>query len=250
MIAEVESKSNHGDIPVMETQKNATSFTKEILNAPLNLNIVKDIDGNIYRTIKIGNQEWMLDDLRIHRFDTLLDDYPITGVIPKLLDTNYNYQALGEDIPQIYLYCHFAESVFGLGIYAYNWHACHFMKNVMPKGWHLPSKEEWEIAGNFIKNNGCMLSNGSKPNRDIRKVLKLFEYGSHLNEIIPDSYLGLLNKYGYWLSSSINPFRQDQTWAFFSANDDTVKIPNSYLHKSAAYHVRFVKSSKEQIPLD
>lgn len=252
MITDVETKSNQSKTPVMETQKNVTPVTKEIINIPsnLDLNIIRDIEGNIYRTVRIGSQEWMLDDLRIRRFDSMLDDQPVTGIIPKLIDSGYNYQALGEDSPQYYLYCHFAEAVWALGIFAYNFYACHVMRNVLPKGWHLPSKEEWETAVNYVRTNGCMLSNGNRPERDIRKVLKLFDYGAQLPDTIPDSFFGLLNKYGYWLSSSISPFRQDQVWAFFAANEDSIKEPNSYLHKTAAFHVRFVRPIREQKPLD
>lgn len=244
MNAEIETNANHSKTPVMEIPKKAP-VTKEILNIHSDLNIVRDIEGNMYRTVKIGNQEWMLDDLRIRRFDNLLDDYPVTGIVPKLLDSGYNYHALGDENPQIYLYCHFSEMVYALGIYAYNWYGPHVMRNVMPKGWHLPSKEEWETAADYVKHNGCILPNSNRPVKDIRKVLKLFEYGTQLSEVIPESFFGLLNKYGYWLSRTISPFREDQVWGFFAANDDSIREFNTYLHKTAVFHVRFVNTLRE-----
>ena len=109
---------------------------------------VTDFDGNIYNTIKIGNQIWMVENLKTTKYNS--------GVpIQKLLDAEkWQY-----DNSSAYAWYNDDDSnkdVYGA---LYNW-AVVKKGNLAPKGWHIPSIEEWQELIDFLggeKNAGGKL---------------------------------------------------------------------------------------------
>lgn len=93
----------------------------------------KDIDGNIYRTVKIGNQTWMIDNLKVTR-------YRNGDPIPKITSDS-DWARLNN-----HAYCAYNNSEgtarnYG---YLYNWYAAVDSRNIAPQGWHVPTDEEWK----------------------------------------------------------------------------------------------------------
>ena len=91
---------------------------------------LQDIDGNIYRTVKIGNQWWMAENLKVKKYSegSVLKEISITGN-----DTIWEKSTEGA-------YCSI-ESRYGL---LYNWNVVSNSKKIAPNGWHIPSDEEWK----------------------------------------------------------------------------------------------------------
>lgn len=88
---------------------------------------VTDIDGNIYPTKTIGNQEWMAGNLIV---------------------TKYND---GTDIT--YIYNDWDWSVAETGARyggKYNYHAVVDSRNLCPSGWHVPTDEEWKTLEIYL----------------------------------------------------------------------------------------------------
>lgn len=96
-------------------------------------NTMTDIDGNVYKTVKIGNQVWMAENLKVTR-------YRNGKAIPKITDDSKWGYLVADG------YCvydnneHYAE-IYG---YLYNWDAVNNSNNIAPPGWHVPSDEEWK----------------------------------------------------------------------------------------------------------
>ncbi len=92
---------------------------------------ITDLDGNVYTSVMIGTQEWMVENLRTTR---LSDGTPISlvaeGVAWGALTTPgycwYDNNEAGN------------KAAYGA---LYNWKAA---VNACPAGWHLPSDEEWK----------------------------------------------------------------------------------------------------------
>ena len=112
---------------------------------------VTDIDGNTYRTIKIGNQSWMTENLRTTRYangDNILTD---------LSDELWGNITIGAYA----IYPH--ESVDGINseeemveAYGklYNWYAVDDDRGLCPEGWRVPSDDDWTQLVDYIGDQG------------------------------------------------------------------------------------------------
>lgn len=105
---------------------------------------VIDIDGNIYKTVTIGTQEWMADNLRTTKYnDGAAIDLVTDSSAWANLFTNPGYCYYENDKSKY-------DSLYG-GLY--NWYAANSGK-VCPSGWHLPSRAEWMTLGRYLDENG------------------------------------------------------------------------------------------------
>jgi uncharacterized protein (TIGR02145 family) len=99
--------------------------------------IVTDIELNIYHTVKIGTQIWMVENLRTRTYndgDTvpMLLEYSVTDTTPRYIWYNNN--------DFIYRFAYGA---------LYNWYAVNTGK-LAPKGWHVASYNEWMTLINYL----------------------------------------------------------------------------------------------------
>lgn len=112
-------------------------------NPKLKYGKVKDIDGNTYKTIKIGTQRWMAENLRTTKFN----DGSKIPVEVGYNDWSNNYYD-DTTFPMISWY-DFSQENNTANRYGalYNWYAINPAtngnKNVCPVGWHVPSDKEW-----------------------------------------------------------------------------------------------------------
>jgi uncharacterized protein (TIGR02145 family) len=102
-----------------------------------------NVDGNVYRTIKIGNQVWMAENLRTTRFNNgspillATDSTPASDTTP-----NYCFYNNTKDKDTI--------RKFGA---LYNWYAVK-TGNLAPAGWHVPSYDELRTMDIYLIQNG------------------------------------------------------------------------------------------------
>jgi uncharacterized protein (TIGR02145 family) len=103
---------------------------KEDIKPAPELMQVTDADGNTYRAIKIGNQWWMSENLKVTHYQ---DNTPIKTAAS---DDEWAADTAGASCAQ--------PSTFGDVGSLYNYYAISNKKNIAPKGWHIPSDEEWK----------------------------------------------------------------------------------------------------------
>jgi len=114
---------------------------------------VTDIDGNVYHTVTIGTQTWMVENLKVTR-------YRNGDSIPNVTNgTEWSNLTTGA-------YCDYQNSSGNSEIYGklYNWHAVADSRNIAPTGWHVASDAEWttlttflggeDVAGDKLKEKG------------------------------------------------------------------------------------------------
>ncbi len=100
---------------------------------------VTDIDGNEYKTVVLGNQEWMTENLKVKH-------YRNGDAIPKIPDgPDWKEQTTGAYVA----YNNDESKVTAYG-YLYNWHAVNDSRNIAPEGWHVATDEEWNELEAFL----------------------------------------------------------------------------------------------------
>lgn len=98
-----------------------------------------DIEGNIYRTVKIGGQWWMAENLKTTH-------YRNGDSIPLIADSG-TWEALTTGAC-----CEYDNELTHVDIYGrlYNWFAATDNRNIAPEGWHIPSDSEWEELVEYL----------------------------------------------------------------------------------------------------
>jgi uncharacterized protein (TIGR02145 family) len=101
-----------------------------------------DIDGNIYKTIKIGNQWWMAEDLKTTKYSN-------GDLIPTTSPSSLNIS--GESNPK-YQWDYSSVTNISTDDYGrtYTWYAVTDSRNVCPAGWHVPVEDEWIKLRDFL----------------------------------------------------------------------------------------------------
>lgn len=100
---------------------------------------LKDIDGNEYSTVKIGNQLWMAENLKVTKYnDGAAFLYNVTD--------NDQWTKI-----EIGAYCLYGNNINYRETYGalYNWYAVETGK-LCPAGWHVPFDSEWVELTNFL----------------------------------------------------------------------------------------------------
>ena len=160
---------------------------------------VKDIDGNVYKTITISSQVWMAENLKTTKYqngDLIGTTTPVTLDIEN--DSIPKFQwANGGNENNVATYGRL-----------YTWYTVSDNRNICPTGWHVPSDTEWttlttypggeRVAGGKLKETGT--THWLSPNTGATN-----ESGF---TALPGGYRGyngsfaLVGKDGYWWSST------------------------------------------------
>lgn len=101
-----------------------------------------DIDGNIYKTIKINNQIWMQSNLNVSHFKN-------GDIIPEVKNDNEWLEADRQKKPA---WCYYNNNPAYGDIYGkiYNWYAVNDPRGLAPEGWHVASEIEWSRLINVM----------------------------------------------------------------------------------------------------
>ena len=95
-----------------------------------------DIHGNIYKTTKIGDQEWMTENLRVTKYN---NGDPINIAIDR-----YRCEiGIFNQIETVAITKEIESKKLENGFY-YNSLCISERNDIAPKGWRIPSKEDWE----------------------------------------------------------------------------------------------------------
>ncbi len=142
------------------------------INTELNQleNTVEDMEGNTYRTVKIGNQVWLAENLRSTKFQ---DGSKIrTAYVPN--DDERNLLKYGR---------------------LYDWHDVADERNICPVGWRVASDDDWKELEKTIGMSEDELDNKGWRGSD--------EIAITLKEVQPDTIFKALdqsqvNKYNFF----------------------------------------------------
>ena len=172
---------------------------------------VTDIDGNVYHTITVGTQDWLIENLATTRLN---DGTPIPLVTDSI--AWFNLSSPG--------YCWYKNdsSTYKIPYGAlYNWYTVN-TGNLCPVGWHVPTNTDWHtlvlfldpaaqdcyctesaIAGNDLKESG--LSHWGNGNNGTNSS-GFTALGAGFRNYFNKAYQGLTAVTYYWTSTSNDPY--------------------------------------------
>jgi uncharacterized protein (TIGR02145 family) len=178
--------------------------TTAVFNPDKTYGTLTDQDGNIYRTITIGTQTWMAENLRTTK-------YRDGTAIPNVTDnTAWSNLSTGA-------YCNYnnTESADTIATYGrlYNWYAATDSRDIAPSGWHVPTDDEWttlttylggdSVAGGKMKETGTthwVTPNGGATNESGFTALPSGVRIDYIN----DSKFKWVGSYGIYMSSTFD----------------------------------------------
>lgn len=197
-------------------------------------NTIKDIDGNIYKTVKIGSQVWMVENLKTTKYK---DGTPIPNVTDSRTWSNLTTGA----------YCDYENTPENSTIFGrlYNWYAAIDSRGICPKGWHVSSDNEWTTLTTFLggKENGAGgklkeigITHWKNPNTDATDETGLTALpGGNRSEIGPFGFIG---EGGYWWSLNMGDIGFYEL-RYMSYDDSNVYCLN--IDKNSGFSVRCVR---------
>lgn len=194
---------------------------------------VTDIEGNVYKTIQIGTQLWMAENLKVTKFsngDTIayMRTSPPTGGLETGSFCYYNNQEGNKDI-------------YGA---LYNFYAVDDDRKLCPSGWHVPGTEELSIlvtmlypnSGSRLKESGLSHWIGPNTGADNSSGFTALPGGSFGKSFNQFSGMGA---YGSWWSSTEGSYSTVRCLILSSSYDKAwLDIGN----KEQLYSVRCVKN--------
>jgi uncharacterized protein (TIGR02145 family) len=141
------TKDGYLNYRVIVTKSDTTGIVIKMLPST---GTVTDIDGNVYQTVKIGNQIWTVENIRVTKYND-------GTLIPNITGDSVWFSS---QTTQIAAYCYYnnttnADSIKKFGA-LYNWYTVNPSnpKKVAPASWHVPSDSEWTILEKYLVLNG------------------------------------------------------------------------------------------------
>jgi len=199
--------TTYGDERIVILYPNVTGLT------------VTDVDANIYHTVKIGTQLWMVENLKTTKYND--------GTAIPNASTNAAWSSLATPG-----YSWYNNNIANRTNYGglYNWFAINTGK-LCPTGWHVPTDAEWTILTDYLANKGygyqgtgsniaksMAATSGWNPSSTLGNVGNDLESNNNsLFTVLPggdrngDGTFAKMGNYGVFWSSS----EQDATSAMF-----------------------------------
>jgi uncharacterized protein (TIGR02145 family) len=127
------------DNQVSETDESNNKDHKPFNISGSETGTVMDIDGNVYQTVKIGNQWWMAENLKVTH-------YRNGDTIQNVIE-NSEWASLSTGA-----YCVYNNDEGNVDTYGrlYNWYAVNDERKIAPQGWHVSTNEDWQTLADYL----------------------------------------------------------------------------------------------------
>jgi uncharacterized protein (TIGR02145 family) len=199
---------------------------------------ITDLDGNSYKTVYIGSQQWMAENLKTSKYN---DGSEITTITNSSLWSGSTTGAtcyLNNDLTNVSKYGRL-----------YNWNSIskskNGNKNVCPVGWHVPSENEWvklfdylggaSVAGGKMKEVGTLTWSSPNTGATNTSLFTALPGGGRLYDIGDYYYV---TGEGYWWSITESNSIEAKKISLFS---NTATVSQSVSEKASGLSIRCLK---------
>ena len=209
--------------------------TTALFNSSVTYGSMTDQDSNVYKTVTIGTQTWMAENLRTKKYND-------GKVIPNVTD-HAAWPHLTTDAYCTYNNITNDDTIATFGL-LYNWYAVNTGK-LAPTGWHIATDADWtqlteylggdSIAGGMLKETGT--SHWYSPNKGATNETGFTALPAGGRG--PDGELFYnIGSYSYWWSSS--EYSTENAWLRFVFFDGS-NTGRHNVSKKYGFAVRCVK---------
>lgn len=136
---------------------------------------VKDIDGNVYKTVQIGTQCWMRENIRTTRYADGSKVNPDGMMSP------------GWDESNVPVYSYLYDWPATVRNIAMTSESSKQVQGICPDGWHVPSKADWQSLFDYVKSQPKWVNGTSK--NSIAKALSAQERWNEGLGFYPDCFI-------------------------------------------------------------
>lgn len=215
---------------------NVTSGSNAQFNSGLTYDTVSDSDNNVYKTITIGTQTWMAENLRTtkYRNGESIPEVTSNTEWKNLTSGAYSNYGNTSDVDAI--------ATFGR---LYNWFAVTDSRNLAPTGWHVATDADWttlttflggeSVAGGKLKETGT--THWNSPNTGADNSTGFTALPAGRREYTDGSFINTGFNGFWWTSSAYNP---DYSW-YRQINYDGAIVNPANFHKQYGFAIRCVK---------
>lgn len=176
------------------------------------VNTVTDIDGNVYHTVTIGTQTWMVENLKTTRYRNGDAIGTTTASIPNDATSKYQW-AYNNDENNVAKYGRL-----------YTWYAATDTRNIAPVGWHVPTDAEWTTLESYLIANGYNYDGTTTGDKTAKSLAATTDWNTYTttgtigNDLTKNNSSGFtalpggyryytgtfygIGYYGYWWSST------------------------------------------------
>jgi uncharacterized protein (TIGR02145 family) len=218
-----------------------TCGAPNVHNPDLTYGSMTDQEGNVYKTIVIGTQEWMAENLNT-------SIYHNGDVIPTGL-SNADWENTINTQQGAWAYYNNDASYACPYGKLYNWYACVDARQLCPLGWHVPTDAEWSVLTSYLGGEG-VAGGKMKTTGTIEAATGLW-YSPNTGATNSSGFSGApggvrsgsggyvnIGNIGYWWSSS--EYVTNLAWGRGSDYDDGDALQsNDYKH--VGYSVRCLR---------
>jgi len=211
--------------------------------------VAETSESKEFKSVKIGNQEWMSASLNVDQFKN-------GDIIPEVKSED-DWKEAGENgQPAWCYYENDPENGEKYGKF-YNWYAVNDPRGLAPEGWHVPSDDEWtelvdnldgeKIAGGKIKETGDIY--WEEPNTGATNETGFTALPGGLRSVIgKDNYISF--QANFWSSTDLKeeekadlkPWEKDKPLAWYwSLRYTSPAISREFLGQTYGVNVRCVK---------
>ncbi len=191
------------------------------------------ISGQTYKVVRIGNQIWMLKNLKVTKYNDGTD-------IPNVTD-NDQWAKISTGA-----YCWYRNDKNNSETYGalYNWFAIETGK-LCPTGWHVPSDSEWleltnflggeDVAGGKLKESGTTHWKSPNKGANNESSFTALPGGSRYC----DGSFNYIGDHGFWWSS----IEDSSTHAWYRFMSFDQGLMRSYYNKTGGFSIRCIKDN-------
>lgn len=211
------------------TNKEGTGYGDEISFTTT----LADIDGNVYKTVKIGDRVWMAENLRTTKYRNGNNiAYPGSDVNDWYSSTTGAYAWYDDDVTN--------KDTYGA---LYNWYTLENIAGLCPTGWSVPNDAEWTAmvnllggessAGSKLKETGTTYWNAPNSDATNESGFSALPGGSRSEQ---GTYANIKWSAYFWTSSQFN---MGNGWCKI-LNNNSASVVSLYSNKGFGYSVRCI----------